>query len=493
MDGNKPDLSPFFHPRAIAIVGVPKDVERFGGMSFLVRIQNAGFPGRLYPINRSGGEIRGIKAYSNLSSLPEVPDLAIVCVPAAHVPGVLEECGRIGLHHIHILSAGFGEMGTAVGRNLEEEIRAVARTHGLLVIGPNCMGPYCPASRLTAWGASPGMSGPLGIISQSGGITQRITEYACSLGIGVSKAVSFGNGAVLDSTDFLGFMGEDPEIRLIAMYLESVRDVNALREIAEKVSVQKPIVLLKGGISEAGARTAASHTGSLTGDQRMWEALAHQTGIILVGSLNEWMDTILAMIRLPAPEGNRVFLIGGGGGNSVLSGDICTRAGLHVPGLSASTMERLRAIVSPVGSIPGNPLDLMIASVDPASLARILAPALDDAATHMIVVDRLIPRKIYHFPDVTDLTPAFVELLTGQAPGKPVVITIDSEGGDPDLAAKGAAIRAAFCKAGIPAFPSMERAAWALANVVWYHGRNSRGNPAGSLDGRAEFEHSGKP
>src|SRR4030067_1614937 len=178
----------------------------------------------LYSINPKATEISGLPAYPNLSSLPVVPDLAMVCVAASHVPAVLEECGRIGLRHIHILTSGFKEIGTKEGRELEEQIASIAKKKRLLIIGPNCMGPYCPASGLTAWGATPGASGPLGVISQSGSITQRLTEYAYSLGIGTDKAVSVGNEAVLNCLDFLEFMGQDEGIRVIALYIENMMD-----------------------------------------------------------------------------------------------------------------------------------------------------------------------------------------------------------------------------------------------------------------------------
>ena len=168
MTSKRSDLGRFFDPSSIAIVGVSKGGFRFGGMSFLNKLQKCSFPGKIYPINPKASEIAGIKAYPDLSSLPEVPDLAIVSVAARLVPAVLEECGRIGLRHVHILSAGFRETGTEEGRQLEARIQAIARDAGLMVLGPNCMGPYSPSSRLTAWGAIPGMSGRLGIISQSG-------------------------------------------------------------------------------------------------------------------------------------------------------------------------------------------------------------------------------------------------------------------------------------------------------------------------------------
>ena len=469
MTSKRSDLGRFFDPSSIAIVGVSKGGFRFGGMSFLNKLQKCSFPGKIYPINPKASEIAGIKAYPDLSSLPEVPDLAIVSVAARLVPAVLEECGRIGLRHVHILSAGFRETGTEEGRQLEARIQAIARDAGLMVLGPNCMGPYSPSSRLTAWGAIPGMSGRLGIISQSGLITQRITEYASSLGVGVDKAVSFGNAAVLDAADFLEFMAAEERIRVIAMYLESAQDGRRFLRLARDVNKTKPLIIWKGGDSEAGALTAASHTGALAGEPRIWEALFRQTGAIPVRSMDEWADTILALSFLPAPEGKGVFVIGGGGGDSVVHGDACIRAGLDVPRLSEVTMESLRQSVPMAGCIAGNPLDMFRVFVDSAYLGEILDLADRDPHIGMVVVNRVVPRIIFHLPDLPDPTPGTIQVLKSRGPAKPTVFVVDSEGGDPELAERGADVRGRFCSAGIPAYPSTQRAATALAHLQRYH------------------------
>lgn len=466
MEVNKSDLGAFFNPGSIAIVGVPTGTYRFGGMSFLEKLLESNFSGNLYPINPKGGEIKGLRAYPDLSSLPEVPDLAIVAVAARLVPSILEECGRIGLTHIHILTSGFKETGTPEGKRLEEDIISISRKKGLKVIGPNCMGPYCPSSRVTAWGAIPGLDGPLGVISQSGGITQRLTEYTCSLGIGTGKAVSFGNGAVLSSCDYLEYMAKDKDIRVIAMYLESVQDGRRFFRLAKEVARKKPIILLKGGESEAGAATASSHTGAMSGENRVWEGFFRQTGIIRVRSLDEWVDTIVAAALLTPPKGNGVFLVGGGGGNSVAYTDICIREGLGVPQLSDSTMKELRKTVPAAGSIAGNPLDMFRVFQDSRYLAEILELGYKDPRVSMIIVDRLIARKAFHLPDLPDSTPEVINFLKEKQNRKPTVFTVDSEGGDPELAGEGARMRRMFCEAGIPAFPSLNRAARALANLL---------------------------
>jgi acyl-CoA synthetase (NDP forming) len=468
------DLQKFFEPRQIAIVGVSTGAFKFGGTSFLMKLQSAGYAGKLYPINPKAKEIKGLKVYPDLLSLPEVPDLAIVCVAARFVPSVLEQCVAIGLENIHILTSGFRETGLEEGRRLEAQIFAFAMDKGLKIIGPNCMGPYCPSSHLTAWGAIPGLSGAVGVISQSGGLTQRFTEYTASLGIGVAKAVSFGNATVLDSPDFLEAMAVDDNISVIAMYLESVKDIRRLLRIAAKVTAKKPIILWKGGESEAGAATAASHTGAMAGERKLWNAFYRQTGVLRVRSMNEYVDTIMALSLLPAPAGKGVFIIGGGGGNSVAYSDIFSRAGLEVPSLSSASMAFLRQTVPLAGSIAGNPLDMWQTFVDAGYLAEVLKLGYRDPAVAMMIIDRLIPRPAFHVPELPDPNPKIIEFIASRQDAIPVVFNIDADGGDAKLAQTGATMRKQFCKAGIPAYPSAERAAKALYHLYSYHHRNKQ-------------------
>ena len=465
----KTDLAQFFSPRSIAIVGVPRQNYRLGGLSYLNKFIEYGFPGKLYPINPKATEISGLTVYPDLSSLPDLPDLAIVCVTARQVPTILEECARIGLRHIHILSSGFKEIGTKEGDTLEQRVTAISNKNGLLVIGPNCMGPYSPSGKMTPWGAIPGMSGPLGIISQSGGLTQRLTEYTSSLGIGVEKAVSMGNAAVLSTIDYLEFMAQDEKIRVIAMYLESVKEGTELFRLAKEVSQKKPIILWKGGETEVGASTAASHTGGMAGEMKIWEAFCRQTGVVHVRSMDEWVDAIMAFCFLTAPTGKGVFLIGGGGGNSVSNSDLCIREGLDVPPLSEPTVAWLRQRGPAAGSIFGNPLDMWRVFSDPVYLIELLDLAYKDPCVGMIVVDRIITRKAYHIPESLDPNPQLIDFLKKEGYQKPTVITVDSDGGDLDLAAKGTALRAEFCRAKIPAYPSLQRAAKALMHLHRYH------------------------
>jgi acyl-CoA synthetase (NDP forming) len=467
MSSSGSDLETFFDPKSVAVVGVSRRAGAFGGAVFLRKYREAGFKGALYPVHPEAGEIDGLRAYPSLSSLPQVPGLVIVAVKAELVPSVLEECARIGARHVHVFASGFSEIGTREGADLERRVAEIAKEKALLVIGPNCMGPYCPSTRLTAWGAVPGMPGPVGVISQSGGLTQRLTEYLCSLGIGTEKAVSMGNATVLGAPEYLEFMAEDDRIRVIGMYLESIRDGRRLLRLAREVGRKKPIAIWKGGVSDAGARTVASHTGSMAGERRLWDALFRQAGAVRAGSMNDWADALLALSLLPAPRGNGVFLIGGGGGSSVANGDTCVEQGLEVPRLSERTMEWLRKNVPVAGSIAGNPLDSWRIFDDPSYLLEILRLAYADPNVSMVIVDRMVPRVAFHMTGDASLPPQVVDFVKQN--GKPTVFTIDCDGGDADLAARGTALRAEICRAGIPAYPSLRRAAWALARLHAYH------------------------
>ncbi|MBW2366625.1 MAG: CoA-binding protein, partial [Deltaproteobacteria bacterium] len=429
------DLDKFFNPQSIAVVGVSSKRFNFGGASYLSRIIECGYKGKVYPINPKAKEIMGVQVYPDLEALPEVPDMAIVSLAAGRVPGLLETCGRIGLKHIHLLSAGFGEISTPEGNALEAEILRISKQNSLLVMGPNCLGPYCPPSGLTLYGESPGKSGPLGIISQSGGITQRITEYATFLNLGIEKAVSFGNATVLDGCDYLEYFAQDDAIEIIGMYLESVGDGRRFLKIAKEVNLKKPIVLLLGGRTETGAKTAASHTGAMGGSDAAWEAFSRQTGVILVRTIEEWMDALIAVSMLSAPQRSGVFVGSGGGGRIVIAGDIVSAEGLEVPDLSEASRDALRRQILDVGSIVGNPLDSLSMSLDATHFSEVLDVVYKDAAFSMVLVERIIPRMIYHIEDVgQDTTPAVIEYLRKHTGRKPTVVSIDYDGGSAELA-----------------------------------------------------------
>lgn len=457
-----------FHPQSLAIVGISRTYTGLGGQFFLKNLKRAEYPGRIYLINANASEIDGMRAFPSISTLPEAVDLAMVCVPAQSVPSVLEECSRKGVYNIHILSSGFKELGTADGVRMEKEVQDQAFRGKLNIIGPNCMGPYVPKSRLMMWGQIPARQGSLAFLSQSGTLAQRMSEHANFMGMGISKAVSFGNAAVLDSTDYLEYLADDEETKVIGLYLESVRDGQPFLKVARRVNQTKPLVLWKGGETSSGAGAVASHTGTLSGEDRIWENGLRQAGITRVRSLEEVSGAAMALLNLPPPGGRRLFILGGGGGNSVYYADICIRLGLRVPPLKGETREQITALVPAIGSFARNPVDAWKSFYDPDFMRRILEVVFEDPDLDMVILDRLIPRMTYAVPQAKDTTPETIEYLQKNRFRKPLVAVIDGSGEDPFLAAEAARLRQGYCQAGIPAYPSLPLAARALAHLAAY-------------------------
>lgn len=463
-----------FNPQSLAIVGISRTHKGLGGQFFLRNLRRSGYEGRIFLVNPAAGEIAGLTAHPSVSALPEAVDLAILCVPARFVPAVMGECASRGIRNVYILASGFKELGTPEGVELEKEIQRAARQGNLNVIGPNCMGPYAPASRLMLWGQVPAKPGALAFLSQSGMLTQRITEHAHFTGMGISKAVSFGNAATLDSTDYLEYLEGDEETRVIGFYLESVKEGRRFLATARRVNRAKPLILWKGGETSAGAGAAASHTGTLSGEDRVWEHGLRQIGVTRVRSLEEVVGAAMAFLYLPPVKGRRLFILGGGGGNSVYYADLCIRAGLSIPPLTGETREKVTALVPAVGSFARNPVDSWKAFHDPEYLGRILEPVFADPDLDMVLVDRLIPRMTYATPEKEDTTPEVIKVLSRNKSRKPVVLVIEGGGEDPELAREASRRRQFFCQAGIPAYSSLPLAAQALSRLAAYYENNGR-------------------
>ena len=460
-----------FSPRSLAIVGISRTYSGLGGQFFLKNLQRAGYAGRIFLVNPTAREIGGLPAFPDITALPEPVDLAIICTPAQAVPAALDACARKGIRNLHVLSSGFQELGTPEGHRLENEIRRIAKLNRLNLIGPNCMGPYAPASRLMLWGQIPAAPGSLAFLSQSGTLTQRMSEHAHFLGLGLSKAVSFGNAAVLDSAEYLEFLEGDEETKAVGCYLESVKNGRHFLDLARRVNRAKPLIVWKGGETLSGAGAVSSHTGTLSGEDRIWKAALRQAGITRVRSLEELAGTALAFLNLPPVRGRRLFILGGGGGNSVYYADICNRLGLQVPAIEGETREKLNALIPAVGSFARNPVDAWRAFHDPPFMAKILELAFEDPGVDLIVVDRLIPRPTYAQPEERDTSEAAIDYLRENRFRKPLVAVVDGSGEDPFLANEAARLRRRLCQAGIPAYASLPLAAQALTHLAAYSER----------------------
>jgi acyl-CoA synthetase (NDP forming) len=355
-----PDIRPVLTPGSVAVVGASDDLGKWGG-SALRNLLDGGYQGTIYPVNPRGGVFFGVQSYTSIAELPEAPDLALMAVGGRQVKGVLEECGRRGVKAAVVLAAGFSETG-AEGAVLEQEILEVATGYGMTLIGPNCMGLMSNQASFHATGlvALHPPKGKLSFISQSGSLGPGVVS-ACELrGIGVEKFVSVGNEAQVDAFDVLDHLCDDPATECVMMYLEGIDDGAHFVEAARRTAGRKPVVVLRGGLTEAGGRAAASHTGALAGSAEVFRAAARQAGVVVCGTVDELVDLGACLAYLPLPKGRRVAVVTNGGGPGVLAADEVVLHGLELVAAPEGLVRCLDELLPPFWS-RRNPLDLVAA------------------------------------------------------------------------------------------------------------------------------------
>lgn len=463
--------------KSVAVVGAARPRENgFPGMFGCMR--NYGYAGRLYPVNPKLNDIDGIKAYPNLTALPEPVDLVIVAVPAPFVPDVLRECVATGNKTVHIFTSGFKESGEEEGIRLQEEMEKIALEGGLHVVGPNCMGFYVPKTRLLTWTAASKESGPVALISQSGGNAQDFTNYTTSrYGIQFSKAISYGNALTLDSTDFLDYLSHDDETKIITMYLEGIKDGRRFLKLVTEINRRKPVIIYKGGLSESGALAVSSHTGALAGGEKIWQAFFRQTGAVLVESLEEMADVTLAFHHLGKTRGRKTTVLGFGGGAGVSVADNCAKTGLALPTFSPALIKELRKLIPPAGTMIRNPIDAAVAFHDFNLMGDVLQLLAEtDEIDHIIVsipFDWLLGKE---------KGGGYIEkvalYLAGEgrkrAGGKPMVAVWRQYEPRQEIRRWVPVLEKILLSAGIPVYEGVPRAVNALAKLTAYHAFQER-------------------
>ncbi len=383
------EIDHLFHPRSVAIVGASSKEKSFGRM-FLEGIMRMGFE-KIYPVHPRDTEILGLKAFQSVKAIPDEVDLAILMTPPGDTLRIVGECAEKGLKSIIVFTAGFGEKGEE-GKKIQQEIARIARQNGIRVVGPNSIGVYCPSAKLLTFpqGLMHGMpegSGPVGGFSHSGSFMDYLTCILVRKGIKFSKIVSCGNECDLDAVDFLEYLGQDDETKIIVAYLEGIKDGKRFLQLAQDISKRKPIIVWKGGITELGAKAAFSHTGALAGSRHVWEAMFKQAGIITVSSFMEVVECLFACYYLPLPKGRRVAIVSGQGGTGVGTSDNCIELGLELAKLSDTTIEKLTKLLPPVGTTAGNPADIGVAILLAPELYRETIKLMDeDENVDMVLV-----------------------------------------------------------------------------------------------------------
>jgi acyl-CoA synthetase (NDP forming) len=352
------DLDKIFNPASIAMIGASNVPAKWGSF-LLINLMAGGFPQEnIYPVNPREKSIHGLTSYPSLSSLPTTPDLAFITTPASTVVGILEQCAETGIRHIIVISSNFSEVGEEGGR-LEKELIETARRLDLVVVGPNTMGIVSTRRNIFAVGAPVQLHpGSISFVSQSGNVGANMLGWTMNQGIGFGKFVGSGNEALLQAQDYIEYFGEDNETELILAYLEGVDDGRGFMEIVSRISLSKPVIVLKSGRTMEGGKAAMSHTGSLAGSDHIYEAAFRQSGAIRAETSQDMLDLAKAFERLPLPPGDRLGIITLGGGWGVLATDATAMADLKVAELDDEVSAVCDELLPPFWS-RSNPVDLV--------------------------------------------------------------------------------------------------------------------------------------
>jgi len=406
-------LERFFNPESVAIVGASRQPGKVG-YEILTNMVDAGYEGKIFPVNPKADKIGQLKCYGDLEAIGEVPELVIIVIPAKIVPAVMDQCAAIGVKAVIIITAGFKEIGEQ-GRQLEQKVVQIAKQAGIRVIGPNCLGVVATTNKLNAsFGGVLPREGTIGYLSQSGALLSAILDMANADDIGFSKLVSIGNKADVDELDAIEALGQDPDTKVIAGYLESIANGGAFVRQAERISQTKPILLMKSGSTEAGAKAASSHTGSLAGSETAYECVFERAGIIRCDSIKAQFDFAQALANQPLPKGPGVAVITNAGGPGIMAADAIEQQGLVFAKLADETMTKLASNL-PAPANVHNPIDVLgDALADRYELA--LSVVLDDPNVDTVLV-LLTPQAM----TASAATAEAIVKVANQKPNKPVL------------------------------------------------------------------------
>lgn len=475
-------MRPFVTPRSLAIVGASGDPSKFGNI-LLRAIRDFGYKGQIYPINPRQNEIEGYKAYPSITAIPGEVDATYICTGAATVLSAVKECKEKGIPAVTVLSAGFKETGTEEGWELEEELKKLSGD-GLRIMGPNCFGVYCPAGGITQISGEKNSreSGPLGMISQSGGICEEICRASRDYSMNISKAFSYGNACDITEEELLRYLEADDNTKIIGAYMEGTRKGREFVSILQRLVPKKPVVIFKGGLTPSGAKMVASHTASLGGSEQIWNAVFKQTGATRTDSFEELMDTVSAFYHLPVQTDNRVALVCGGGGVSVAATDACYHAGLEMGKLSEDLRKKIAQLLPPVGASANNPIDVANPLPSAALLKEIAEYLASSGEVGSIILDKITPsrrlRKMLGYSDqLSGQDKAWLKdipvMIAKQYPTSVIVILRESGDtpGKADVEAENHRLRDYYRRNGVAVYPTIQRALKSLGKVIAYNRR----------------------
>ncbi|HAD06001.1 MAG TPA: acyl-CoA synthetase [Anaerolineaceae bacterium] len=391
-------LTPFFAPRGVAIIGASATPNKLS-YGILRNMTLYGFQGQIAPVNPKADQILGLTCYPDITSVPDPLDLAVIVLPAPAIPATLEACGQRGIRAVIIISGGFKEVGEE-GAALEKQILEIAARYQMRLIGPNCVGTLDLYSGLnTTFIQGVPEKGGIGFISQSGAVGGGVVDYIRNKYIGFANFASLGNEADITETDVIEYLRQDEHTRVIAVYVEMIRDGQRFIQVARQTTPHKPIVLLKAGRTSAGARAVSSHTGSLAGSHAAYRAAFLQAGVIEAETVTDLFDISMALAHQPLPQGNRVAIITNAGGPAALLSDSLAEHGLQIADLEEQTRSALRGRLNPAAQV-SNPID-MLGGAEPPEYEFALQQALADPNVDVAVVI-LVPQALVNPLEVAE-------------------------------------------------------------------------------------------
>jgi len=451
---NSGSLDLVFNPRTVALVGASENELKSGGM-FLNSFIDCELKSELFLVNPRGGEIRGLKVYPSVLDVPKKIDLAIIAIPSSVTPKAVEDCSKKGVKFIVVHAAGFGEMGSE-GKKIEDQMMQTARRGGSRIIGPNCMGIYCPEAGFnTVVPYIRGLteeSGDVALVAQSGWVCEHIMLIGYERGLRFSKVLSIGNQSDLTFVDFLEYLGSDTKTNIISTYIEGVKNGRDLADLAKKISRKKPIIVWKAGRTGAGTKAITSHTGSLAGDHTIHETAFKQIGIITAQGIEELLDLLIAFKSPFLPKGNKVGIIVGAGGAGVAAADACETLGLKVAELPEETRlelkKLLKGVIPPFSGV-SNPVDTVWL---PLGQAPSIHPQMIEIMSGAVDAFMIFSYEPYGENYLSVLTK------TRERIKKPIVCV-------PPHPTKGLDTTR-WTKMGLPVYPTPKRAARALSALV---------------------------
>jgi acetyltransferase len=442
-----------FNPKSIAVIGASSTKGKLGN-DVVRNLIESGFEGRIYPINPKGGEILGLKTFKSVSEVAGNIDVAVIVIPARFVLPVIEECGQKGVTALVIITAGFKEIGHE-GQEAEKKIVEISEKYGMIVQGPNCLGivnTFAPYNASFAAGTP--VKGSVAFASQSGALMTGILDWSLMEKIGFSKFVSLGNKAQLDETDFIEAFGRDPDSNFILLYIESVVDGKRFMDVCRRIAHQKPIYVVKSGVSSAGARAASSHTGSLAGSDTAYSVAFKQCGVIRADSMSELFDVANVFDDCHLPSGNRVAIVTNAGGPGIITTDAVEMNGLSMAQFSPSTIETMKKGLPSAASVY-NPVDAL-GTAQPVDYALCVDATLQDENVDSVLV-LLTPQAM---TKETETAQVLVESKK-RYPNKPLLAVF--MGGNSMTYP-----RIVLNEGGIPVFDFPERAVNAIAELYRY-------------------------